>query len=47
MAALLTPAQIAEYADKGYVTVPRVLDAAERKVLEAAMLAVTAATARR
>lgn len=41
MAGLLTPAQIAEYGDKGYVTVPRVLDAAERNVLEAAMLAVT------
>lgn len=41
MAGLLTPAQVAEYRDKGYVTVPRVLDVTERRVLEEAMLAVT------
>ena len=42
MVGVLTPAQIAEYRDKGYVTIPRVLDATERKVLEAAMHALTA-----
>lgn len=37
----LPDTQVREYADKGYITVPRVLDATELRVLEAAMLDVT------